>query len=70
MNNNFIANNSLYYLQKGPNGTSILRDPLKHTDGRLGYKGRGYIRKETSLEKRDKHFPRKKEQVRKQRNTL
>ena len=70
MNNNFIANNSLYHLQKGPDGTSILRDPLKHIDRGLGYKGRGYIRKETLPEKWDKHFLRKKEQVRKQRNTL
>ena len=45
MDINFTAHNSISHLQKGPNGTSILKDPLKHTNEGLRCKRNDYIRK-------------------------
>ena len=47
LNSDFTVHSSFYHLQKGPDGTSIPRVPLKRIDGGLRCKGRGYIRKET-----------------------
>ena len=70
MNSNFTTNNSLYHLQKGPDGINILKDPLKRTDEGLGCKERAYIRRGTLQKRGEGHFRRKKEQMREQRNTL
>ena len=51
LNNDSIAHNSLYHLQKGSDGTSIQIIPLRLTDGGLRCNGKGYIRKGTPLEK-------------------
>ena len=51
LNNDSIAHNSLYHLQKGSDGTSIQIIPLRLTDEGLRCNGKGYIRKGTSLEK-------------------
>ena len=60
MNNNFTTNNSLYHLQKGLDGISILKDPLKRTDEGLGCKERAYIWRRTPQKRGDGHFRRKK----------
>ena len=51
LNNDSIAHNSLYHLQKGSDGTSIRIILLRLTDGGLRCNGKGYIRKGTPLEK-------------------
>ena len=55
LNSNFTAHSSLYYLQKGLDGTSIQITPLRCIDGGLRCNGRGYIRKGIPLKKRDDH---------------
>ena len=47
LNNNFTASNFIYHLQKGSDGTSILRNALERTAEGLGCKGGGYKRNET-----------------------
>ena len=61
-NNGLTAHNSLYHLQKDPDGTSIQRVPLKRTDGGLRCKERN------PPERKHEHFPRKKKQVWEQEN--
>ena len=51
LNSYLTAHNTLYHLQKGPNGTSISIVPLRRTDGGLRCNRKGYIRKGTPLEK-------------------
>ena len=51
LNSDSTAHNSLYHLQKGPDGTSIRIISLRHTDGRLRCNEKDYIMKRTHLEK-------------------
>ena len=48
LNNNFTASSPFYHIQQSFNGTSILRNALRHIGGRLGYKEEWYKRKITS----------------------
>ena len=59
MNNDFIAHNSFYHLQKDPDDTNIQRVPLKRTNGGLRCKGRGYKRKGTSQKEGINNFQEK-----------
>ena len=52
MNSDSTAYNSLYHLQKGPDGTNILKNHLKRTSEGLGCQGRDY-NKETSERTKD-----------------
>ena len=51
LNSDSTAHNSLYHLQKGPNGTSIQIIPLRRIDRGLRSNENDYIRKGTPLEK-------------------
>ena len=45
LNNDSIAHNTLYHLQKGPNGTNIQTIPLRRVGGGLRCNRKYYIRK-------------------------
>ena len=64
LNNDSIAHNSLFHLQKGSDGTSIRIIPLRLTDEGLKCNGKGYIRKGTPLEKRVSILHRERERER------
>ena len=51
LNSDSTAQNSLYHLQKGLDGTNIRIIPLRRTNGRLRCNRKCYIRKGTPLEK-------------------
>ena len=52
LNNDTTAHNTLYHLQKGPNGTNIQITLLRCTSGGLRCNRKDYIKKGTPLEKR------------------
>ena len=52
LKSNFIACSPFYHLQQSFDGTSILRDALRHTGGEIGCKEEGYKRKRASQKQR------------------